>query len=88
VSEPKPPSFELLLEYTVLFDEIVDDVLLVPVEPAGQGDYQQMKWLYDVAHCPNRLSVILPDNNIIRLVRIFAPYEALCNAFHKAYLGK
>ena len=33
-----------------------------------------MKWLYDVAHCPNRLSVILPDNNIIRLVRIFAPY--------------
>jgi len=34
------------------------DVLLVPVEPAGQGDYQQMKWLYDVAHCPNRLSVV------------------------------
>jgi hypothetical protein len=30
----------LLLEYTVLFDEIVDDLLLVPVEPAGQGDYQ------------------------------------------------
>jgi len=29
----------VLLENTVLFDEIVDDVLLVPVEPAGQGDY-------------------------------------------------
>jgi hypothetical protein len=43
VSEPKPLSFELLLEYTILFDEIVDDLLLVPVEPAGQGDYQQME---------------------------------------------
>jgi len=34
VGEPKPLSFELLLEYTVLFDEIVDDRLLVAVKPA------------------------------------------------------
>ena len=58
------------------------------VKPAGQGDYKELKGLYDMDHCTNGLSVILPDNNIIRLVRIFAPYEALCNAFHKAYLGK
>jgi len=44
------------------------------VKPACPGDNQQMERFYDVAHCPNRLSVILPDNNIIRLVRIFALY--------------
>jgi len=38
VGEPKPLSFELLLEYTVLFDEIVYDRLLVAVKPAGQGN--------------------------------------------------
>ncbi len=26
-------------------------------------------------HCANRLSVILPDNNIIQFIRIFAPYD-------------
>ncbi len=31
VSEPKPLSFELLFENTVLFDEIVDDRLLVAI---------------------------------------------------------
>jgi hypothetical protein len=33
-----------------------------------------VEWLYDMGHCTNRLSVLLSDNNIIRLVRIFAPY--------------
>ena len=74
VGEPKPLSFELLLEHTVLFDEIVDDRLLVAIKPAGQGNYEEMERLYDVCHCTNRLSVILFDNNIIQLVRIFAPY--------------
>ena len=45
------------------------------VNRAGQGDYQQMERLYDVGHYTNRFSVILPDNNIIRSGRIFAPYE-------------
>jgi hypothetical protein len=44
------------------------------VEPAGQGDYKEMERLYCVRHSTNRLSLILFDNNIIRLVRIFAPY--------------
>jgi len=42
---------------------------------AGQGDYEEVEWLYDMGHCTNRLSVLLCDNNIIRLVRIFAPYD-------------
>jgi len=44
-------SFELLLENTVLFDEIVDDRLLVAVKPAGQGNYEEMERLYDACHC-------------------------------------
>ncbi|MEN8106702.1 MAG: hypothetical protein ABFS22_01705 [Pseudomonadota bacterium] len=77
VGEPKPLPFELILENTVLFYKIVDDPLLVAVKPAGQGNYEEVEGLYDRGHCANRLSVILPDNNIIRFVRIFAPY-GLC----------
>jgi hypothetical protein len=35
----------LLLENTVLFDEIVDDRLLVAVKPPGQGGYEKMERL-------------------------------------------
>jgi len=77
VGEPKPLSFELLLEHTVLFDEIVDDRLLVSVKPTGQCDYEEVERLYDMGHQTNRLSVILFDNNIIPLVRFFAPYDLL-----------
>jgi len=48
VGKPKPLSFELLLENTVLFDEIVDDHLLVAVKPACQGNYEEMERWYDV----------------------------------------
>jgi len=44
------------------------------VTPAGQGNDQEVERLHDRGHWTNRLSVILPNNNIIRLVRIFAPY--------------
>jgi len=46
----------------------------VAVKPTGQGDYKKMERLYCVRHSTNRLSLILFDNNIIRFVRIFAPY--------------
>jgi len=49
--------------------------LLVAVKPTGKGDYEEMEGLYDRGHCSNRLSVISSDNNIIRLVRIFAPSQ-------------
>ncbi len=45
IGQSKALAVELPFEDAVLFDKIVDDVLLVSVEPAGQGDYQQMKWL-------------------------------------------
>jgi hypothetical protein len=51
IGEPKPLSFELLLENTVLLDEIVDDCLLVAVKPAGQGNNEEVEGLYDVCHC-------------------------------------
>ena len=74
IGEPKPLSFELLLEHTVLFDEIIDDRLLLAVKPAGQHDYEEVEGVYDRGHCPNRIASIFSDNNILRLVRIFAPY--------------
>jgi len=61
----------------VLFDETAGDSLLMAVKPAGQGNYQEADRLYDMGHCTNRLSVNLRSNNIIRLVRVFAPY-GLC----------
>ena len=44
------------------------------VKPAGQGHYEEMERLYCVRQSTHRLSLILFDNNIIWLVRIFAPY--------------
>jgi len=74
VGEQKPLSFELILEHTVLFDETIDDRLLLAVKPAGQSNYEEMEGLQNIWHFANRLSVILIDNNIIQFVRIFAPY--------------
>jgi len=45
-------------------------VQLLAVKPAGQG----------MGHCTNSISVILPDNTIIRIVRIVAPYRAAIQA--------
>ena len=56
------------------------DRLLVAFKPTGQGDYEEVEGLYDMGHCTHRLSVILSDNNIIRLVRIFAPYAPNANS--------
>ena len=47
--EPKPLSFELILEYTVLLYKIVDHCLLLAVKPAGQAGYQGMERLYGVS---------------------------------------
>ena len=61
-------------ENTIFFDQVVDDSLFATVKTADQGVGQKLERMYDVRHCQNRLSVILFDNNIIRFVRIFAPY--------------
>ncbi len=44
-------SIKFTLEKTVVFDQIVDDGLLVTVKSAGQGDDQKLKGMYDVCHC-------------------------------------
>jgi hypothetical protein len=54
--------------------EIVDDRLLLPIKVTCKVDHKEMERLYNVRHGANRLSAILSDNYIIRLVRIFAPY--------------
>ena len=51
VSEPKTLSIKLILGNTIFFDQIVDDCLLLAVEPAGQGDGQKLEIIYDVRHC-------------------------------------
>ena len=68
IGEPKTLPIKLILENTVFFDQIVDNCLLVAVKPTGQGDDQKLKGMYDVRHCKNRLTVILFDNNSIRIV--------------------
>jgi hypothetical protein len=68
VGEPKPMSLELIFQSTILFDEIVDDCLLVTIKPAGQSEQQKMEGLDYNGHCTNRLSIILFNNNMIRSV--------------------
>jgi hypothetical protein len=53
----------------VLFDEIVDDRLLVTIYPAGQDNYEEVEGLNYSGHCMNILPVVLPDNNIMKLAR-------------------
>jgi len=60
VGEPKSLSFELILEDTVLFDEIVDNRLLVAVKPAGQSDYEKVERMYDIDHC-----TLQPTRNVV-----------------------
>ena len=74
VCELTPLSFKLILKNTALFYKIVDDRLLLAVKSAGQGTHESMEWLYDRGQYTNSFSVILPDNTIIRFVRILAPY--------------
>ncbi len=74
IGESKTLSNKLIPENTVFFDQIVDDGLLLTIKPAGHGNDQKLKGMYDVRHCMNRLIVILFDNTSIWSVRIFAPY--------------
>ena len=59
------------------FANIRNNCSLTPIIAAGQGNDEEVEGLCDMGHCANRLSVIFFDKNIIRLVRIFAPYEVL-----------
>jgi len=52
----------------------VDNGLLIAVNPAGQGDDQKVKGLYEERHCGMRVFVISFEINIIQIVRIISPY--------------
>ena len=41
VGEPEPPRSELLAEHAILLLQIVDDVALLLVDPAGQRDQKE-----------------------------------------------
>jgi len=62
-------------EQSFLILQVGDDSLLL-VKPAGEGDDQKLERIDDVCHCQKKLSAILLKSNIIRLVRICAPYGA------------
>ena len=47
IGEPKTPSIKLIFEHAVFFDQVVDDSLLVAVEPAGQRDDQKLEGVYN-----------------------------------------
>lgn len=42
VGEAEPPSPELALEDPVFFQQVVEDALLVAVEPAGEDDGEDL----------------------------------------------
>ena len=44
IGESEPALAYLLLQDQVLFDEILDDVGLVPVDPACEGRQEQLEW--------------------------------------------
>ena len=45
IGQPKSSATKLSLEDSVLLEQIVDDVLLVTVDPAGEGDQQELPWV-------------------------------------------
>ena len=60
--------------------------LLMAVKPTDRSDYQEMERLYDVGRCTNKLSVILLNYNIVRIVRIFAPYGTINHEPEHSYI--
>ena len=49
VGESQPWLADLLLEDAVLLDEVIDDLGLVAIDPAGEGGEEQLK-AKDVEH--------------------------------------
>ena len=52
VGEPEPPRSELLAQHAVLLLQIVDDVALLLVDPAGQRDKKKPKGMPERNHAP------------------------------------
>ena len=52
VRQPELPALQLLLEYPIFLDEVGDDILLMPIDPAGHGQEKQLKWEGSGRHRP------------------------------------
>src|SRR5688572_1365128 len=50
VGESDSPSTKMLSQNTILFDEIVDGVLLVLIDPSREGDQQELEWVQARSH--------------------------------------
>ncbi len=62
IGESKSMPFQLLLQNAVLFQQIVDDMLLVPVEPAGRSDQEELKRLECAGHATSLSGLRSYDN--------------------------
>ena len=50
IGQSKAPVTELLLQGAILFDDILDDLGLMAVDPAGEGGEEELKW-EEFGHC-------------------------------------
>jgi hypothetical protein len=55
VGEPQPPGAGLFAQDAVLFQEIVDDVALLLVDPAGERDQHELQWMRRRRHGDQRI---------------------------------
>ena len=62
IGESKSMPFQWLLQDAVLFQQIVDDMLLVPVEPAGRSDEEELKRLECAGHATSLSGLRSYDN--------------------------
>ena len=54
VREPEPAGGDRLAQDPVLFLEIVNDIALLLVDPAGEGDDEKLERLRERTHTPER----------------------------------
>jgi hypothetical protein len=56
IVESQPPFAQLLPEHTVLLAQIIDELVLALIHPAGQGDQHEMERIEDSLHVVPSLS--------------------------------
>ncbi len=50
IGESKASATELLLQDAILLDQILDDLGLMAVDPAGEGGEEELEW-EEFGHC-------------------------------------
>jgi hypothetical protein len=69
VGQPNAPSLQLLSEDTILFDQVLDDSLLVAVDPSSEGHEQQSERI-EILQC--LISAPCPEYGLGRVFRHYA----------------